>query len=99
MNKTITLLPWLGIIFPVFIFGQGETSSWYFGNGAGILFNDDGTVSPLTTGMLETFEGCATISDSFGNLLFYMDRITVYDRTHSIMEDRKEFKGHFALKR
>ncbi|WP_299531278.1 T9SS type B sorting domain-containing protein [Ulvibacterium sp.] len=93
MNKTIALLLWLGITFPVFIFGQGETSTWYFGNGAGILFNDDGSVSPLTNGMLETFEGCATISDSFGNLLFYTDGITVYDRTHSIMENGRGLYG------
>lgn len=93
MNKTITLLLWLGITFPVFIFGQGETSNWYFGNGAGILFNDDGSVSPLTDGKLDTFEGCATISDSFGNLLFYTDGITVYDRTHSVMENGRGLYG------
>ncbi len=93
MNKTITFLLWLGIIFPVFIFGQGETSNWYFGNGAGIVFNNDGSVSPITDGKLETFEGCATISDSSGNLLFYTDGITVYDWTHSVMENGRGLYG------
>ncbi|WP_431122471.1 T9SS type B sorting domain-containing protein [Flagellimonas flava] len=68
------------------LFAQGETSNWYFGNGAGIAFNNDGTVSPLSGGRINTFEGCTSISDGIGNLLLYTDGITVYDRTHNIMQ-------------
>ncbi|NER15502.1 T9SS type B sorting domain-containing protein [Leptobacterium flavescens] len=64
---------------------QREASNWYFGRNAGLQFNGDGTVIPLTDGQLDTNEGCATISDRFGNLLFYTDGITVWDRTHNIM--------------
>ncbi|MCL6265265.1 T9SS type B sorting domain-containing protein [Flagellimonas myxillae] len=67
-------------------YAQGETSNWFFGNGAGITFNNDGTVSSLSGGRINTFEGCASISDGIGNLLLYTDGITVYDRTHNVMQ-------------
>ena len=76
----------IGLCCPIFLFGQGQTTNWYFGNGAGLQFNDDGSVSPLSDGKINTFEGCATISDDFGNLLFYTDGIIVYNRDHVIME-------------
>ena len=69
------------------LYAQGETSNWYFGNGAGITFNNDGTVTPLTGGRINTFEGCTSISDAIGNLLLYTDGITVYDRTHNVMQN------------
>ena len=74
-------------------YGQGETSNWYFGQRAGIQFNSDGSVSSLDDGLLRTFEGCATISDAFGDLLFYTDGITVYDRTHRIMQNGRSLYG------
>jgi len=75
------------MLFPVLMFGQGETNNWYFGNGAGITFNDDGSVTPLTDGQMNTLEGCATISDPIGNLLFYTDGITVYNNNHQVMQN------------
>ncbi len=87
MKKKITLLLAFSIIFPVLLFGQGETSNWYFGNNAGIRFNNNGTVTALDDGRLDTFEGCTTISDALGDLLFYTDGIVVYDRNHNIMQN------------
>ena len=74
-------------------FGQGQTSNWYFGNGAGITFNDDGSVTALSDGRLNTFEGCATISDADGNLILYTDGIRIYDRNHSIMPNGNGLYG------
>ncbi|UOB17053.1 T9SS type B sorting domain-containing protein [Abyssalbus ytuae] len=74
------------IIFIIpFSYSQGETSNWYFGENAGLRFNNDGTVSPVTNGQLNTREGCATISDAFGNLLFYTDGINVWNSNHQLM--------------
>ncbi len=83
-------IPWLlafSIIFPALLFGQGETSNWYFGNNAGIRFNNNGTVTALDDGRLDTFEGCTTISNALGDLLFYTDGLIVYDRNHNIMQN------------
>tara|TARA_R110000868_G_scaffold5395_2_gene32788 strand:+ start:8364 stop:11078 length:2715 start_codon:yes stop_codon:yes gene_type:complete len=68
-------------------FAQGETSNWYFGLGAGIHFNNDGSVTPLTNGKLNTVEGCTSISDASGNLLAYTDGITVYNKNHQIVQN------------
>lgn len=58
---------------------------WYFGNYAGVSFKNDGTVKPLTNGKISTQEGVASISDINGNLLFYSDGLTIWDKTHTPM--------------
>lgn len=69
MTKTICLVLLL-IFYSSFSFSQGEASTWYFGNNARLKFNPDGTVTALGNGKLSTNEGCASISNSSGNLLF-----------------------------
>ena len=65
---------------------QNEAANWYFGNNAGITFDPStNQVSALTDGQLSTEEGCTSISDSTGNLLFYTNGENVYDRQHNIM--------------
>jgi hypothetical protein len=62
-----------------------STSTWYFGNRAGIAFRDGG-VQVLADGQMSTSEGCATVSDpTTGELLFYTDGITVWNRLHEVM--------------
>lgn len=63
---------------------QNESAVWYFGEFAGLDFNSGNPV-PLTNGQLVTKEGCATISDASGALLFYTDGKTVWDRQHQVM--------------
>lgn len=72
---------------------QNETNRWYFGNNAGLDFS---TSPPtiLTNGSINTIEGCATISDALGNLLFYTDGITVYDKTHVAMANGTGLSGN-----
>ena len=82
------------IFFTILTFSQQEASNWYFGENAGIKFNSNGTVSPITNGQLDTLEGCATISDINGNLLFYTDGITVYNRDHIIMQNGTGLMGN-----
>ncbi|GGF09351.1 hypothetical protein GCM10011518_18180 [Flavobacterium limi] len=77
-----------------FSFSQGEASTWYFGNNAGLKFHTDGSVTPLVDGQLNTIEGCATLSDSNGDLMFYTDGITVYNKKHQVMINGTGLKGH-----
>ncbi len=84
MKKIGTFIFFLSLC-PLWLWGQGEASNWYFGNNAGLQFNNNGSVTALEGGQLETFEGCATISDIYGELLFYTDGITVYDQRNEIM--------------
>ena len=74
-------------------FGQREASRWYFGNAAGLDFNS-GVPVALTDGQLNTHEGCSTISDQNGNLLFYSDGINVWNKAHKIMPNGTGLLGH-----
>ncbi|MDP5077165.1 MAG: hypothetical protein NWQ19_03675, partial [Nonlabens sp.] len=74
---------------------QLQASNWYFGFNAGINFDPNtGAVTPLTNGQVSTNEGCATISDENGGLLFYTDGSFVYDRSHQIMQNGQGLRGN-----
>lgn len=74
-------------------YSQREASRWYFGNNAGLDFNS-GIPTPLLNGKLETHEGCSTISDQNGNLLFYSDGLNVWDKSHRLMPNGTGLFGH-----
>ncbi|MFY0643734.1 MAG: gliding motility-associated C-terminal domain-containing protein [Bacteroidia bacterium] len=67
------------------VYGQRESYNWYFGTNAGLKFSDT-DVQAVTDGKLNTSEGCASISDSLGNLLFYTDGVRIWNKNHQIME-------------
>ncbi|MEO9570258.1 MAG: hypothetical protein ABJG40_03600, partial [Polaribacter sp.] len=77
-------LSFLVLFFTLTTFSQKEANFWYFGFNAGLDFTDCNPVA-LTDGMLNTFEGCSTISSSTGELKFYSDGSTVWDKNHNIM--------------
>ncbi|WP_299257033.1 T9SS type B sorting domain-containing protein [uncultured Aquimarina sp.] len=66
------------------LFAQGEANNWYFGQNAGINFSTT-PPTPLTDGNINTLEGCTTISDATGQLLFYTDGRTAWDRNGRVM--------------
>lgn len=74
---------------------QLEAGKWIFGNGAGIDFCS-GVPVPIEGSKMKTSEGCASISDANGNLLFYTDGITVWNRLHEPMPDGTGLKGHVS---
>lgn len=74
-------------------FAQKEAAIWYFGEYAGLDFNSGSPVA-LTNGQLSTDEGCTTISDKNGNLLFYTDGTIVYDKAHNVMPNGNGLLGH-----
>jgi gliding motility-associated-like protein len=85
MKKIILLTIW-------FICGLGysqdEASNWYFGFNSGLKFNlTNNTVTPLNDGNLNTLEGCTSISNDTGDLLFYTDGITVWNKKHDVMSN------------
>lgn len=86
----------LGIIVHPFIgWSQGQCNNWYFGYKAGITFN---TTPPslITTSNLYNVEGCASISDNSGGILFYTDGVTVYDKTNGLMPNGANLFGHLS---
>ncbi|WP_317897649.1 T9SS type A sorting domain-containing protein [Aurantibacillus circumpalustris] len=91
--QTKTLLFFLFNLFVCLAFSQNETNKWYFGNHAGLDF----MTSPptiLTNGAINTIEGCASMSDTSGNLMFYTDGITVYNKMHIAMANGTGLTGN-----
>lgn len=59
-------------------------NQWYFGEMAGLDFNTNPPTA-LTDGIIFSEEGCATVSDENGQLLFYTNGSTVWNKEHEIM--------------
>ncbi len=92
MKKNLTVL--IILIFCSVSLAQNEASFWYFGQNAGLRFDAGaGTVTAVTNGQLSTLEGCTSISDTDGNLLFYSDGRTVWNRNHQVMLNGIGLKG------
>lgn len=90
MKQTLLILL---LIFSVSLFGQKEANIWYFGNQAGLDFNS-GSPIVLQDGAMDNFEGVSSISDSDGNLLFYTNGMTIYNRNHEVMQNGNGLLGH-----
>lgn len=72
-------------------FAQRRANVWYFGFKAGIDFNASLPVA-IESSMI-TGEGCASISDQDGKLLFYTDGSTVWDTSQTQMPNGIGLKG------
>src|ERR1700733_15315002 len=88
-----------GILFNIFFIVNSDAQSvlnqtniWYFNFNCGMDFNS-GTPVSLNNGAMYTDEGCTSISDSSGNLLFYSDGVTVYNANHLIMQNGTGLDG------
>ena len=77
------LLLVLIIFFTLNIFSQKEANFWFFGENAGLNF----TSNPPNAleGRLFTDEGSASISNANGELQFYTDGSTVFNRSNQTM--------------
>lgn len=75
------------------LFAQKEANIWYFGNYAGLNFNTNPPTA-LTNSVMSTYEGSSSIADKNGNLLFYTDGITVWNKNHQIMTNGTGLLGH-----
>lgn len=91
----------IAILFSFFIVGfshsvkSQEGNIWYFGEGAGLNFNVS-PPQPLTNGALFSIEGCASVCNKNGNLLFYTDGLTVYNRNHLAMPNGTGLLGNWS---
>lgn len=72
-----------------------RTQNWYFGDSAGLSFATDPPTA-LTDGTINTIEGCATMSDTNGNLLFYTNGVRVWNKNHQVMDNGAGLNGHIS---
>ena len=90
-NNCYILLFLILVVTP--LFAQRETANWFFGTNAGLNFNT-GIPETLIDGQISTTEGCSTVSDSSGELLFYTNGDRVLNKTHSTMSNGYGLLGH-----
>ena len=84
MKHLFTLLLITVVFFSEKATAQGQGNIWYFGNYAGLDFNS-GSPVVLNNSAMSAFEGCSSIADENGNLLFYTDGMTVWNMNHQVM--------------
>lgn len=93
--KILNYLPYLFVFYCVPAFTQGESNIWYFGVNAGLNFNTN-PPTPLLDLPVGTYssEGCSSISDSNGSLLFYTNGEKVWNRNFQLMSNGDNLAGH-----
>ncbi len=84
------LLILLSIYFPTRVCAQ-QPLVWALGEHAGIDFRS-GSPQPISTNM-SAWEGCASICDDKGDLLFYTQGTYVWDREHHLMPNGSGLTG------
>jgi len=92
--KKITCLC-LIMTISISVFSQIETNHWRFGTSSGLSFNTNPPQAVLGSS-LSTSEGSSSISDINGNLLFYTDGVTVWDRQDNAMPNGTGLVGNFT---
>ncbi len=92
-RRLLSTLPILLLLLSPCLFAQKEATVWHFGNGAGLDFSSGSPVA-VGGGMTEQEEGCASISDrNTGQLLFYTDGMSVWNRNHGQMSNGFDLFG------
>ncbi|WP_210520596.1 hypothetical protein [Hymenobacter terricola] len=87
------LLALLPLLLSVATRAQRPTDIWYFGQQAGLTFADGNVPKPLSDGKMSTYEGCAVATTSKGELLFYTNGETVWNRKHQPMPNGHKLMG------
>ena len=94
MTKTQNILIFL-FLTCLTAYGQKEWNNWYFGENAGLSFNTpDGVPIAVSNGSLFSEEGCSSLSDDKGALLFYSDGMTIFNRVHTIFPSGAGLAGN-----
>ena len=92
-RKFVVLISLLVLCYTAY--SQKEADRWYFGKYAGLNFSNGAPV-PLHDGQMVTNEGCATINDKNGNLLFYTNGEKVWNRNHQVMPNGTGLMGGYS---
>jgi len=69
------------------------TNVWYFGTHAGLKFVGGNPVA-LSNGQINNGEGCSVECDNYGDLLFYTDGVTVWNKNHVAMPNGTGLSGN-----
>lgn len=68
-------------------------NQWYFGENAGIDFNPPATSAITDANLMSSPQGASSISDLNGDLLFYTNGETIFNKNHRIMDNGDNIGG------
>ncbi len=83
------------VIFQFLTANSQRGNNWQFGNKAGLDFNS-GTAVATNYSQMVQLEGCSSISDINGQLLFYSDGIKVWNRNNIVMPNGTGLWGNVS---
>ena len=63
---------------------QSPADWWYFSDSAGVHFESGGPIA-VFDGHMNAWEGCSSVSNSEGDLLFYTNGVQVWNKEHQVM--------------
>ena len=75
-------------LFQLYAAAQQEGNIWVFGSKAGLDFSS-GSPVPLSTG-IDGWEGCASQCNAAGQLLFYTEGRSIWNRNHAVMPNGRD---------
>lgn len=81
------------LLFATVSHAQKQNNVWTFGQNAGLDFNNINGPAFYPTQILSR-EGCASICDAFGQLLFYSNGNTVWNKNHQVMTNGTGLLGN-----
>jgi hypothetical protein len=94
MNRSILAL--VAGLLSIACSAQRYGEQWQFGNEVGLEFSDCAP-KVLLNGSNDGFEGCSTVSNEQGELLFYTNSETVWNRLHEPMPNGELVAGGGSL--
>lgn len=94
MNRP-TLIAFCILFVTTTVMGQKEAAIWYFGEQAGLSFVN-GRPEVLSDGQIDSLEGCASIATPDGDLLFYTNGQTIWNRNHEVMNNGDDIGGNLS---
>ncbi|MEP4094282.1 PKD domain-containing protein [Reichenbachiella sp.] len=68
-------------------------NQWYFGENAGIDFNPPATAAITDANLMSSAQGASSVSDLNGDLLFYTNGQTVWNKNHRVMDNGDNIGG------
>jgi gliding motility-associated-like protein len=93
MHKTQNIL--IIVLFVSLSSVAQQNNIWYFGLKGGLDFNSSPPVAIGNSAMMAN-EGCSSVCDDNGQLLFYSNGVTVYNRKHQVMLNGDNLAGNIS---
>jgi len=88
------LATYILVLFSVVLFSQNEANIWYFGDLAGIDFNNGEPLALTNNDVMSSAGGTAVMSDKNGDFLFMTNGETLWNRDFEVMQNGDSLNGN-----